>query len=174
MRFDPDRQHRRRSIRVPKKDYSRVGRYFVTICIHGRDCLLGEIEEGEARLTYAGRTVQSTWDALPTHFPHSSLDAFVVMPNHVHGILILQELHPSSAPRHSLGEVVRALKSFSARRINRRRGTPGAPIWQRNYYERIIRDENELEGVRRYIADNPSKWADDPENPILHPNDRLA
>jgi putative transposase len=173
MRFDPDRQHRR-SIRVAKKDYSQVGRYFVTICTHGRDCLLGEIEKGEAKLTSAGRMVQSTWDALPAHFPHSFLDAFVVMPNHIHGILVLQESDPSSAPRHSLAELIRALKSFSARRINRRRGTPGAHVWQRNYYERVVRDENELEKIRRYIADNPSKWADDPENPLIHSNDCLA
>ncbi|HSS49121.1 MAG TPA: transposase [Thermoanaerobaculia bacterium] len=173
MRFDPDLQHRQ-SIRFPKMDYSRTGLYFVTICTHDRVCLLGEIEKGDVRLTYAGRTVQSTWDDLPKHYPHVTLDAFVVMPNHVHGILGLRELDPASAPRHPLGEVVRALKSFSARRINRRRESPGAPVWQRNYYERIIRDENELEGIRRYIADNPSHWAGDPENPILHPIERVG
>jgi len=169
MRFDLDRQHRR-SIRFPGNDYSRLDLYFVTICTHGRECILGEVENGEMRLTYAGRTVQWAWDALPKHYLHTRLDAFIVMPNHVHGVLKLEEQDPGSSRRHALGEVVRALKSFSARRINRRQGTPGAPIWQRNYYERIVRDENELENVRRYIADNPAKWADDPENPRLHPS----
>ena len=173
MRFDPDRQHRR-SIRFPGNDYSRLDLYFVTICTQGRECFLGDVERGEMRLAYAGRTVQSTWEALPRHYPHVRLDAFVVMPNHVHGILRLQEHDLSSAPRHALGEIVRALKSFSARRINKRRGALGAPVWQRNYYERIIRDKDELMAIRRYIADNPSKWADDPENPALQSIDRLG
>jgi putative transposase len=173
MRFDPDWQHRQ-SIRLPKMDYSRTGLYFVTICAHGRACIFGEIENSEIQLTHAGRTVQSTWNDLPKHYPHAALDSFIVMPNHVHGVLELRELDPGSAPRHTLSEVVRAFKSFSARRINKRRGVPGAPVWQRNYYERIIRDENELEAIRRYIADNPSGWADDPENPVPHPIDSFG
>jgi len=166
LRFDPDRQHRQ-SIRFSRYDYTRSGLYFVTLCVHGRECIFGEIDESsQVRLTYDGQSVRWAWEALPGHFPHIGLDAFVVMPNHVQGILELRNMEPPCSRRHPVPEVIRALKSFSARRINKRRGTPGVPVWQRNYYERILRDEEDLVNVRRYIADNPLKWADDPENPI--------
>lgn len=84
------------------------------------------------------------------------------MPNHIHGILELVELE--AVHRHPLSEILRAFKSFSSRRINRRRGTPGASVWQRDFHDRIIRDEEELEAIRRYIAENPAKWNEDPEN----------
>jgi putative transposase len=163
MGFDPDRHHRQ-SIRLSHFDYSRVGTYFVTACTQNRECLLGEvIEDGKVRLSPAGRTVEWTWNDLPRYYPHVLLDAFVVMPNHVHGILVLKELEPRPR-RQALSEVVRAFKSFSARRINKRRSTPGLPVWQRNYYERVIRDEDEMAAVRRYIIENPLRWATDPEN----------
>jgi len=164
LRFDPDRQHRR-SIRYRKYDYSRAGFYFVTGCIEGRECLLGEVQDGTVHLSPDGRTVAYVWEDLPKHYPHVRLDAFVAMPNHIHGVIELQEL--DDIRRHPLSEILRAFKTFSSRRINKRRGTPGAQVWQRNFHDRIVRDQDELEGIRRYIAENPAKWNEDPENPIL-------
>jgi len=161
LRFDPDRQHRR-SIRYRKYDYSRAGFYYITGCIEGRECLLGEISNGTVHLSFAGQTAAWAWEDLPKHYPHVRLDAFVVMPNHIHGVLELKDLEVS--PRHPLSEILRAFKTFSARRINKRRGTPGAPVWQRNFHDRIIRDQEELEAIRCYIAENPKNWNEDPEN----------
>ncbi len=166
MKFDAEKHHRR-SIRLPRYDYSRTGFYFVTFCSHDRSCIFGEIVNGEMRLNRAGTTVANCWADLPKHYPHVALDVFVVMPNHVHGIFELRELPISAATRrHDLSEAIRAFKAFSARRINARNGTKGIPVWQRNYYERVLRDEEELVRARRYILENPAKWDMDQENPV--------
>ena len=167
MRYDPDRQHRQ-SMRLSHYDYSRVGAYFVTVCVQGRESLFGEIVSGKVVLNRAGRSVEWTWASLPRHYAHAAVDEFVVMPNHVHGILILGELASGSSEtprRHGLSEIVRAFKSFSARRINKGRGTPGYPVWQRSYYERVIRNDEEMREIRRYIRENPLRWEIDSENP---------
>jgi len=185
---DADR-NRRRSIRLTAYDYARTGAYFVTICARDRECLFGVVEDGEMRLSPLGRIVDATWSALPRHYRHVVPDAFVVMPNHVHGIIVLvddsagvraglsldRELEiRSTGPsplaagsatqphRHPLPEIVRAFKTFSARQINQLRRTPGTPVWQRNYYEHVIRDERALGLIRRYIRDNPGHWEFDP------------
>jgi len=116
--------------------------------------------------------VRSAWYGLPVRFPTVALDEFVVMPNHVHGIVVL-EAAPSGAAASrgaasgvlTLGRVVRAFKSVSAIAGNKALGRSGQPFWQRNYYEHIIRDEDDLDAVRRYIRENPLKWSDDPDNP---------
>jgi REP element-mobilizing transposase RayT len=174
MRYDPDRQHRQ-SIRLSHYDYSRVGAYFLTICVHDRESLLGQVENGKVVLNRAGRAVEWTWADLPRHYSHAIVDELVVMPNHVHGIVRLEELPPDSdvPRRHALPEIVRAFKSYSARRINKGRHTPGHPVWQRNYHERVIRDEEEMLRVRQYIRDNPLRWDIDPENPASF-SDRAA
>jgi putative transposase len=130
------------------------------------------------------RIVRDCWSDLPSHYPHISLDAFVVMPNHIHGIIVLLDTFGAGlqgragfkpAPtggdavvdvgvRHGLPEIVRALKTYSARRINATRGTPGASVWQRGYYERIVRNERELSLTREYIASNPRNWRTDHEH----------
>ena len=181
-------QNRRQSIRLPSYDYAQAGAYFVTICTYNRDCLLGEIPGSEMSLTRAGEVALGCWNDLPNHYSHVEIDEFVVMPNHVHGIIVLTDqqgktsisesvtgagrgqvgagLKPAPTERrHPLPEIVRAFKTFSSRRINERRGSPGVPVWQRNYYERVIRDERELDAIRQYIVDNPAKWAEDIENP---------
>ncbi len=121
-----------------------------------------------------GEIVREAWFDLPNHYAHVELDAFVIMPNHIHAIIVLVAepvgagLKPAPTPaptRHPLSEIVRALKTFSARRINTRRGTPGAPVWQRNYYEHIVRNERSLDAIRRYIAENPLRWHLDRYNP---------
>ncbi len=176
MTYDPARHHRR-SIRLKGYDYSQPGAYFVTICTHQRRCLFGDVVDGEMRLNEAGGMVEWTWYDLPNHIDNIELDAFVVMPNHVHGIIIIREpvvgagsVGAGSEPapttkRHGLPEIVRQFKTFSARRINRWRGTPGTPVWQRNYYEHIIRDEQSLNRIRQYILENPIRWQLDRENP---------
>ena len=146
-----------------------------------------DIVDGEMRLNAFGEIVVRTWHDLPNHVANVQLDAFVVMPNHVHGIIVITDnsvvdsvgagsepapttTKPAPTPkRHALPEIVRQLKTFSARRINQHRGTPGAPVWQRNYYERIIRDERALGRIRAYIRNNPLKWELDRENSARWP-----
>ena len=105
-------------------------------------------------------------------YRHVALDEFVVMPNHTHGIIVLTALvgagfkpAPTTTRRHALPEIVRGFKTFSSRRINEIRHTPGAPVWQRNYFERVIRNDNEMHHLREYIVNNPAKWDLDRENP---------
>jgi len=165
MRFDPDKHHRR-SIRLKGYDYSQAGAYFVTICTKARGCLFGEIIDGEMVLNPFGEVVQACWDDLPRHYPHVELDAFVIMPNHAHGIIMISVgAGFKPAPTHGLPEIIRAFKTFSSRRINDLRDMSGVPLWQRNYYEHVIRNEESLNTIRRYIIENPLRWADDPENP---------
>ena len=195
MKYDPIKHHRR-SIRLRGYDYAQAGTYFVTIVAHDRECPFGEIGDGRMALSRAGRTVQHAWLDLPNHYPHVILGEFVIMPNHVHGIIILMdqpvgrggsvsgeiplrsqaysdpgvlpdraETRPYTRKCHGLPEIVRAFKSFSARRINAMRHIPGAPAWQRNYYEHIVRNDEELARIRKYIRDNPLKWEVDRENP---------
>ena len=119
--------------------------------------LFGEIIDSDIRLNEMGRIVQQTWDDLPRHYHCIDVDAFIVMPNHVHGIIILAD---QSERHYGIPEIVRGFKTFSARRVNERAGKRGA----RGYYERVIRNEKALDGIRAYIANNPAQWADDPDN----------
>ena len=155
----------RRSTRLRGYDYSRRGYYFVTIVTARRDEVFGAVVDGEMRLSVEGSCVAEVWASLPRHYPHVSLDAFVVMPNHVHGIVTFGLDPGQGVKRAPLSEVVRGFKTLAACRVNGLRGMRGTPVWQRNYYERIIRDDRELQNVRRYIAENPASWDDDDENP---------
>ena len=161
----------RRSLRLKDYDYAQAGAYFVTVCIQNRLCLFGGIVDGEMRLNDAGRMVRSVWEALPNWFPGMELDAFVVMPNHVHGIatlvgagLALPEENGAASSAPTLGDLIRAFKSPSAFRVNRLLMRSGS-LWQRNYYEHVIRSDREMDRIREYIATNPCKWALDRENP---------
>jgi len=162
-----DEKPRRKRLRLPEYDYSSVGMYFVTICAHNRICLFGRIVEGAMRLNRLGVIADTAWYELRNHYPHVYLDSFIVMPNHVHGIIALTEKASSqekSARRHSLPEVIRAFKTFSSRQINQRRNKK-EPVWQRNYYEHVIRNEESLNRIREYIETNPQHWHLDRENP---------
>jgi len=151
----------------------------VTICTYRRKCLFGDVAEDTVRLNEIGAIAQQTWNELPAHYAYVSLDSFVVMPNHVHGIIILAEelddssdavgagLRPAPTKPHPLSEIVRAFKSFSARAIYRRKRSDGTPVWQRNYYEHVIRDERDLNRIRQYIVGNPACWAEDADNPAV-------
>ena len=171
----------RRSARLAEFDYRQAGAYFVTVCALGRAGLFGKIAGGEMRLNKYGEAVHAVWNGLPDHYPHVQLDQFVIMPNHIHEIILLTEdsgpmdsvgagLGPAptqrSDKRHGLPEIVRAVKSFSARRINALRRTPGRAVWQRNYFEHVIRNDRDLAAIRQYIYDNPARWADDHDNPL--------
>jgi putative transposase len=138
--------------------------------------LFGEVIDGVVRPNEMGTIVQQTWDELPTHYHGIELDAFIVMPNHVHGIIILAD---QSERRHTIPEIVRGFKTFSARRVNERvrigvhvgggfkpaLGPQTRTVrWQRGYYEYVIRNEKALNRIRAYIANNPARWTDDPEN----------
>ena len=172
QRFDSN-QTSRRPLRLKEYDYSQAGAYFVTVCAKHRKILFGNIVGHGMRLNPFGLVVKECWRDLPRHYHFLELDAFVVMPNHIHGILVITEnpnvgagLKPAPTDKHhALPEVVRALKTFSARRINEIRKTPGTPIWQRNYYEHVIRNEIDLEDTREYTQNNPLKWLEDDNHP---------
>ncbi|MDY6939589.1 MAG: transposase [Cyanobacteriota bacterium] len=161
----------RRSIRLSGYDYGQAGAYFVTICTHQKYCWFGEIRQGVMYQNFLGSAVAAIWHNLPSHFPFLELDAFVVMPNHLHGILIITNARPLSTPESrkgtksgSVGAIVQNFKSTSTRRINRINGDRKT-IWQRNYYEHIIRTDRAYENIRRYILENPPRWHNDDENP---------
>jgi putative transposase len=161
---------RRRSIRLKGYDYSQAGGYFVTICTRNRECLFGEIVDGNIRLNDLGRGVAKCWQWLAEQYPYIQLDEWIVMPNHFHGILlIMNELRGGSrtAPtkQKPLGRLIGAFKTVSTKQINEYRDTPYAPLWQRNYYEHVIRNETDLEEIRAYIENNPAKWLEDENHP---------
>jgi len=179
----------RRATRLPGFDYTTPGAYFVTVCAHDRACLFGDVVDGVMRVNDYGEIVQQTWDALPAHFPHVALDQFVIMPNHAHGIIVLNDNdavgaafrrphnrvlhhHPGGGTpplrRPSLGHVVGYFKYQSTKRINLLRHAPAQPVWQRNYYEHVIRNDADLAAIRDYIAGNPARWADD-DHDLGHP-----
>jgi REP element-mobilizing transposase RayT len=224
--------HHRRSIRLKGYDYTQQGAYFVTICTHQRNCLFGEIVDGEIKLNTNGEIARGSWLSIPRHFKNVELDEFVIMPNHLHGIIIIESSEVAGealanqdfsqsfsevagealanqdfsqlfsevagealanqdfskqqnlssqcfAPTVYTGETVKIngtkpqslaaitqnYKSVSTRQINRMNKAKGNVIWQRNYYEHIIRNEEALNNIREYIVNNPISWVKDQENP---------
>ena len=190
MGFDPD-VHHRRSIRLSGYNYSQPGANFLTLCMRDMKSLLGRIADGRMQLSPVGSIVQAYWLEIPRHFGHAELDEFVVMPNHLHAILTFDVgAHPvvpsvvgarHGVPHHPLplperfarpvsGSLASVLRLFKqavtkrARDVGARHGVP-LQIWQRNYYEHIIRNEVELGRIREYIATNVLRWACDRYNP---------
>ncbi len=147
----------------------RKGSYFVTICTAGREPVFGRVDQGRVFLSAEGCVARACWLAIEEHFPFVRLDAFVVMPDHMHGIVHIDDpagrgvtCHaPTSRgfrlPPKSLCSVIHAYKSSVTRDINRMRSESGAKIWQKGYHDRIIRDKRAYEDIRRYIIDNPGK-----------------
>ena len=149
---------------MQQRPYDLSGAFSVTICTLHRQNILGDIQGATVQHSEIGNIVASEWEAIPLRFPNITLDEYVVMPNHLHGIL---HNSPQSA-LPSLGTVIGAYKSLKVRNISQRVGQDGCKIWQRNYYEQIIRSKTMLENIRHYIRENPSNWPDDPENtPLL-------
>ncbi len=183
----PASPRRRRSIRLKGYDYAQPGAYFVTIVTHHRAMLFGRVVDGEMQLNEYGEIVREEWFRSAEIRTEIELfpDEFVVMPNHIHGIIWIVDVGAwrRRAPTReqfgrpvpgSLPTIVRAFKSAVTRRINALRGTPGAPVWQRNYYEHIIRTERALDAIRRYIAANPLRWHLDRYNPVATGTDPIA
>lgn len=177
----------RRSKRLKGYDYTANGAYFVTIGTENRRHLFGSIENSSLVPTTAGSIAEERWFALPQHHPGVVLDEFVVMPHHIHGIIVIDRpppppsadelevdleqtlmahesesatpsIRPKGAPSGSLGAIVGSYKASVSRHINKLNGTPGATIWQRDYWEHIIRHDRALFFIRRYIRNNPAKW----------------
>ena len=165
-------------------DYARSGAYFTTICTQNRACLFGEIINGEMRLNDAGRMIEKWWNELNRKFPNAKTDELVVMPNHMHGIIMItvgadlrvcphtggaqnDEGAHTGAP---LQEMIQWFKTMATNEYIRGVKTSDWPsfdsrLWQRNYYEHIIRNDNELDKIREYIVNNPLQWELDTENP---------
>jgi putative transposase len=160
MKYDPDFNHRQ-SIRLNGYNYSASGAYFITICTHKREYLFGDIVNEKMEFNTFGDIARSHWQQLSQHHPHIIMDESILMPNHLHGILILES---SIDTTKSISEIIRGFKTFSAKAINKERGLRGIPVWQRNYYDRIIRNELELDRVRQYIINNPRNWDADKNN----------
>ena len=163
MAHDPQKHHRR-SIRLPGFDYTQDGLYFVTLATQERACLFDD------PIMYT--LAETLWQQIPRHFPFVSLDAWVLMPNHLHGILLLAGRPEGRGDRSnsklapgSLGAIIGNYKSVTTRRLNQIAGLEGRTVWQRNYYERVIRSETELAAIRKYIEQNPAHWALDEHHP---------
>jgi putative transposase len=156
---------RRLSIRLPDHIYSGNAAYLITLCTHKRAHLFGRVVENKVELSPIGQLVQDLWVTTPLVRPGVSLDAFVVMPDHMHAIVLIPEFAQRSRqtftrlPR-SLGSLVAGFKSACTSQANALLGTRGFKIWQRNYYERVIRDGRSLHQMRRYIAANPARWVE--------------
>jgi REP-associated tyrosine transposase len=183
--FRPDNHHRR-SIRLRDYDYRQNGVYFVTICTLNREHTFGDItDDGKMIANRFGDIVIECWNAILLHYPQVETDAFVLMPNHLHGIIVISDaavgarhVLPLPTPqtatfRHplarSLSSIVGAFKSAVTKHVNILQDTPGAPLWQRNFYDQIIRNESMLHAIRQYIESNPANWAFDDENPLKRP-----
>lgn len=187
MKYDPQKHHRR-SIRLKNYDYSQPGSYFITICTQDRECLFGKINNGLMHLNEIGELVKNEWLRTSEIRPNIIVDEFVIMPNHLHGILIIDDVNcrvtsqcdPTittnnnnlilkqpqyeqfgKSTKNSIPTIVKLFKSTTTKQINLLRKTPGQKVWQRNYYEHIIRDELELNRIRLYIKNNPKNWHND-------------
>jgi putative transposase len=157
-------------MRLPGYDYYISGYYYVTLCTQNRQCLFGKIKNGDMILNDIGQMVHDVWANLPERHSGFENDSFVIMPNHVHGILI-KRIENGLTPAVSLPEIIRNFKSFTTtcymQGVKENRFEPfNKKIWQRNYYEHIIRSNDRLEKIRQYICENPTKWDEDRENPI--------
>jgi putative transposase len=172
-----------RSIRLKRRDYAEPDIYFVTICTHERELTLGRVVQGAMIASRLGEIVLQIWNEIPSHFVHVELSAFALMPNHVHGLIEVGNLPKTNAlallrsdssasesekrlavVRGSLGAIVRSFKSAATKRAHGELGLTGE-IWQRNYFERVVRDQKELSDTCRYIFENPLMWDKDEENP---------
>jgi putative transposase len=193
-RLSDSNPHHRRSIRLQDYDYSQAGAYFITICTHEHKCIFGDIVDGKMILSQSGEIVEEWWQKIPLRFPTAELDISCVMPNHFHGILLLQDKHVESYsgaetaplrvsgvssksrrglvskprslfgqrpldPQHpTLGQIIAYFKYLTTKQINALDNAAGLHVWQRNYFEHVIRNELDLAEKREYIANNPKKW----------------
>jgi REP element-mobilizing transposase RayT len=172
MPYNPEIHHRR-SIRLKHYNYTQQGAYFITICTKNKQCIFGDVKRGEMQLNLLGTIARYYWQEIPQHFPHVKLDVFVIMPNHIHGILwIIEKITGEEQPRSfgkmipgSIPCVIRSYKSAVTKKINQIcNQTNISSVWQRNFYEHIHQNQESLEATRNYIINNPVNWDNDPEN----------
>ena len=164
MKYNPQNHHRR-SIRLKGYDYSLPGEYYITMVTQNRENLFGDIIDDKVVLSEAGEMVQKTWKILASRFQNIRLDESIIMPNHFHSIIMIIEKTFAS-----IGDIVGTFKSITTHEYIVGVKNSGWPpfdtrLWQRNYWERIIRNEKELDRIREYIRNNPIKWQSDAENP---------
>jgi putative transposase len=193
VRYDPERHHRR-SIRLKSYDYAQPGAYFVTVCVQSHLCLFGDVVDGEMRCNDAGRMIESIWQQVPRRFPTVEPDVSIVMPNHFHAIVLVGaplvgaldepaaevtdgadrawgRAPTGGAPTPpTLGDIIGAFKSLTTNAYARGLREHDWPpvherLWQRNFYEHVIRDEVARNRIREYIVTNPLGWVLDRENP---------
>ncbi len=177
------KSHHRHSIRMKGFDYATPWWYYVTICVHQHFPFLGKVEDGKVALSIAGRIAQECWEQIPEHFPNVELDYFVIMPNHIHGVIIINEkkeiqdsrdvkfnvptkkeyFSQISPKKNSLSTIVRTFKAAVTRECKRK--GYNRFCWQSSFYDRIIRNEKELFEIRKYIEYNPLKWEFEKEIP---------
>jgi REP element-mobilizing transposase RayT len=181
MKFDPEKHHRQ-SIRLRDYNYSQPGYYFLTICTYKKQCWFGEIKNDQMYINQIGKIVANEWLNTPKIRPNFQLDEWVIMPNHLHGIVIINERisglvdekitlwgarnAPLRQEPNSISSFVAGFKSAATKRINLLRDNRDIPIWQRNHYESIIRDEQSLITIQEYIKNNPCQWQKDSDNPV--------
>jgi putative transposase len=158
------KKYYRRSIRLSSYDYSQEGGYFITICTHNRESIFGEVVNGEMVLNEKGIIVEEHWLQTKIIRPHVELDTFVIMPNHFHGIIMLD----GDDSFGSLGAIVGHFKSITAKCLRKMQNRPDLKIWQRNYFEHVIRNGKDLQRICEYIKNNPLEWSFDEENPSRH------
>lgn len=181
-------KYRIESARAKWWDYKNEGHYFITVCAKNREHLFGHIHEGEMILNEFGQIVSDCWFDLPNHYNNIILGAFQIMPNHIHCIVgvdnsnnrivetglksvctvemgfkpVSTDLDENPVIKiHGVFEFIRALKSFSSRRINEKRNTKGISNWQERFHDHIIRNESEYNRIENYIINNPKKWDED-------------
>lgn len=172
MKYNSDIHHRQ-SIRLKGYDYSRNGAYFITVCVQNRICLFGDIDQGEMILNGAGKMVQNIWDEIPKYYDGIEIDTFQIMPNHIHGIIVIVGAGPRACPNNgvsqrglSLPDAMHRFKTLTTKKyidgVKQHHWPPfERKLWQRNYYEHIIRDEQSLHKIREYIMNNPRDWERD-------------
>ncbi len=161
--------HTRQSMRLDGYDYSKPGKYFITIVTKNRKPLLGKIKNNMMKLNELGQIINQSWEWLGNQYDYVVLDEFIIMPNHLHGIIELRgdrcvsrnTSTPISVKRKSLGRLIGALKTVSTKQINQLQNTPGSKIWQRDFYDQIIRGAEDLNRIRQYIRNNPLEWDQD-------------
>jgi len=170
-----EKEYNRQSARLKNFDYSQRGMYSITICTQGRQCFFGEVKNGEMVLNNIGEIINRCWREIPNYYQGTGIGVFQIMPNHLHGIIEINH-KPDVGAIHELPlqikrrnmlipKIIGRFKMNTAKRINILRRTPGCQFWQRNYYEHIVRDDDDLNRIRAYIRENPLNWGKDKNNP---------
>jgi len=178
----------RKQLRLKKYDYTQEGAYYVTACTRNRECLFGDVRDGKMELNEYGKIVKKEWYKTGEIRKNIELDEFTVMPNHIHGVIIVAEEYNNMgtcnvplrrAPQrnrekfgcsvsNSISTIIKLFKASTTKQINQTRNTSKKPIWQRGFYEHVVRDEEDLNRIREYVIYNPMKWEEDKYYPNGH------